>query len=93
MAGIREIKYPGQTKTSAAALQFDTGVSRARGRKPSPKITWSSRLGVSAAALLIGKRNLLKKPIVRIFQCKIKKARMFSNRSCLDSFEMAFSYA
>jgi len=31
--GYREIKYPGWTKTSTAALQLDTGVSRARGRK------------------------------------------------------------
>jgi len=49
MAGTGEIKYPEQTKTSTAALQSDTGVSRARVRKPSSKITWSSRLGVDAA--------------------------------------------
>ena len=49
MAGTGEIKYPGRTKTSTAALQFDTVVSRARGRKPSSKITWSSGLGVDAA--------------------------------------------
>jgi len=34
MAGTGEIKYPEWTKTSTAALQFDTGVTRARGRKP-----------------------------------------------------------
>jgi hypothetical protein len=45
MAGTGEIKYPGRTKTSTAALQFDTGVSRARGRQASSKITWSSRTG------------------------------------------------
>jgi hypothetical protein len=49
MAGIREIKYPGRTKTSTAALQFDIGLSRAGGRKPWPKITWSNRLGVDTA--------------------------------------------
>jgi len=63
--GTGEIKYPGQTKTSTAALQFDTGVSRARGRKPQPKITWSSRLGVSAAGQPPAhrKKKLAKKPI------------------------------
>jgi hypothetical protein len=59
----REIKYPWQTKTSAAALLFDTGISRARERKPQPKITWSSRLVQQASPLLIGKRNLLKSPL------------------------------
>jgi hypothetical protein len=34
MVGTGEIKYPGQTKTSTAALQFDIGLSRGRGRKP-----------------------------------------------------------
>ena len=34
MVGTGEIKYRGQTKTSTAALQFDIGLSRARGRKP-----------------------------------------------------------
>jgi len=34
MVGTGEIKYSGRTETSTAALQFDTGVSRARGRKP-----------------------------------------------------------
>jgi hypothetical protein len=29
-----EIKYPGWTKTSTAARQFDIELSRARGRKP-----------------------------------------------------------
>jgi len=52
MAGTREIKYLGRTKTSTAALQFDTGITRAIGRKPSSKITWSSRLGVDAAGQL-----------------------------------------
>jgi len=49
MVGTGEIKYPGRTKTSTAALQSVTGVSRSRGRKPSSKINWSSRLGVDAA--------------------------------------------
>ena len=66
MEGTWEIKYPGRTKTSTAARQFDTGVSGARGRKPWPKITWSSRLGVSAAGQLPAhreKKKLAKKPI------------------------------
>jgi len=39
MAGTGEIIYPEQTKTITAALQSDIGVSRARRRKPSSKIT------------------------------------------------------
>jgi len=34
MVGTGEIKYPGWTKTSTAARQFDIDLSRARGRKP-----------------------------------------------------------
>jgi len=45
MVGTGEIKYPGRTITSTAAQQFDIDLSRARGRKPSSKITWSHRLG------------------------------------------------
>ena len=65
MEGTGEIKYPGRTKTSTAALQFDTGVSKARGRKPWPKITWPSRLEFSAAGQppAHGKTELTKKPI------------------------------
>jgi len=58
-----EIKYPGWTKTSPAARQFDIDLSRARGRKPWPKITWSSRLGVDAACQLLAitkKQEMLK---------------------------------
>jgi hypothetical protein len=34
MAGIREIKYPGQTKTSHYCLVvYEVGSSKARGRK------------------------------------------------------------
>jgi len=32
--GYRGSKIPGADQTSTAALQFDTGISRARGRKP-----------------------------------------------------------
>jgi len=65
MAGTVEIKYPGRTETSTAALQFHTGVSRATGRKPWPKITWSSRLGFSAAGQSPAhrKKKLAKEPI------------------------------
>jgi len=34
MVGTGEIKYPGWTKTSTAARQFDIDLSRSRGRKP-----------------------------------------------------------
>jgi hypothetical protein len=63
MAGTGEIKYLGWTKTITAALQFDIGLSGARGRKLS-KITWSSSLELmqQASPLLIGKRELLKSP-------------------------------
>ena len=50
MEGTGEIKYPGQTKTSTAALWFAEGSVRARGRKPRRQITWSSRLGVVRGA-------------------------------------------
>ena len=46
MEGTREIKYPGQTKTSTTALRLTEGSVKARGRKPQKQITWSSRLGV-----------------------------------------------
>ena len=66
MVGTGEIKYLEQTKTSTAALQFDIGLSRARGRKPWPKITQSSRLGVDAAGQPPAhqkKKRIAKKPI------------------------------
>ena len=65
MAGTGKIKCPGRNKTSTAALQFNTGVSRSRGRKPWPEITWSSRLGVSAAGQppTHRKKKFAKKPI------------------------------
>jgi len=34
MEGTGEIKYPGQTKTSTAALRLTEGSVKARGRKP-----------------------------------------------------------
>ena len=39
-------KNPGRTKVASAALQEDIALTKARGRKPRSKITWSSRLGV-----------------------------------------------
>jgi len=33
MVGTGEIKFPGRTKTSIVALQFDIDLSRAKGRK------------------------------------------------------------
>jgi hypothetical protein len=62
--GYRGKKYAGRIKTSAAALLFDTGVSIARGRKPRPNITCSSRLGIDAAGQppTHHKRKLQKRP-------------------------------
>jgi hypothetical protein len=37
LVGTGKIKFPGWTKTSTAARQFDIELSRARGRKPWPK--------------------------------------------------------
>jgi hypothetical protein len=45
------------TKTSTAARQFDIDLSRARGRKPWPKITWFPRLGFDAAGQLLVHRQ------------------------------------
>ena len=78
MACIWEIKYPGRTKTSTAALQFDTGVSRARGRKPWSKITWSSRLGVDAAGQPPSHRKKnSKKPIGNTLdRCNVRRHKL-----------------
>jgi len=57
MVGTGEIKYPGWTKTSTAARQFDNDLSRANGRKPWTKITWSSRMGVAAAGQLLARQK------------------------------------
>jgi len=53
MVGTGETKYPGWTKTSTAARQFDIELSRARGRKALSKITWTSRLRVDSAGQLL----------------------------------------
>jgi len=59
-------KIPGRNKTSTAAVQFGTGVSRARGRKnldqksPGPP-GWG--LTQQASPLLIEKKGIAKKPI------------------------------
>jgi len=57
MAGTGDRKHPGRNKTSTAVLQFDPGVSRARERKTWPKITWSSRLGISAVGQPLAHRK------------------------------------
>jgi hypothetical protein len=53
MVGTEEIKYQGWAKTITAARQLDIDLSRARGRNPLPKITWSSSLWVDAAGHLL----------------------------------------
>jgi hypothetical protein len=65
MAGTEEIKYSGRTKTSTAARQSDTRVSRARGRKPYQKSPGPPGWGLmqQASPLLIDKKEIAKKPI------------------------------
>jgi hypothetical protein len=53
MVGTGEIKEAVWIKTSTTARQFDIELSRARGRKPRPKITCPSMLGVDAAGQLL----------------------------------------
>jgi hypothetical protein len=52
MVGTGEIKYPGQIKTSIAALRLTEGSVKARGKKPKKKkkITRPPRLGMVAGA-------------------------------------------
>jgi len=57
MAGTGEIKYSGRTKTSTAALQSDTGISRARERKPSSPGPPAWGLMQQASPLLIAKKK------------------------------------
>jgi len=66
MAGTGEIKYPRRAKTSTAALQFDTDLSRTRGRKPWSKNHlvlqvggWCSRPAPRSSK----NRKLLKSPL------------------------------
>jgi len=60
MEGTGEIKYPGQTKTSTAALRLTEGSVKDRGRKPRKKITWSSRLGFVRRASYPSMENICK---------------------------------
>jgi len=64
MEGTGEIKYPGQTKTSTAALRLTEGSVKARGRKPRKQITWSSRLGVMQRARYPSMENFYKLKIL-----------------------------
>jgi len=78
-----------RTKTSAAALQLDTGVSRDRGRKPLSKITWSSRLVVDAAgqAPAHRKKKIAKKPIGNdFFQSTTKPSVILLSPLCKSPF-------
>jgi hypothetical protein len=65
MAGTGKIKYPGRIKTSTAALQFDFGLFRARGRKIDQKSPgppgW--RLIQQASPPAHRKKRIAKKPI------------------------------
>jgi len=60
MEGTGEIKYPGQTKTSTAALRLTEGSVQARGRKPRKKITSSSKLEVVRGASYPSMENICK---------------------------------
>ena len=64
MEGTGEIKYPGQTKTSTAALQLTEGSVKASGIKPGKQITWSSRLGVMQRASYPSMENFFKLKIL-----------------------------
>ena len=80
MAGTGEINYPRWTKTSTAALQFDSGISRARGRKPWSKITWSSRLGgwrSRPAPYSSTKKKIAKKPTGNTLdRCNLRRHKL-----------------
>jgi len=69
MVGTGEIKYPRRTKTSNAALQFDIGLSKARGRNLDQKYPGPPGWGLmqQASPLLVGKRKLLKSPLERLW--------------------------
>ena len=56
--------YPGQAKTSTAALRLTEGSVNARGRKPQKQITWSSRLGVMQRASYPSMENFPKLKIL-----------------------------
>jgi hypothetical protein len=60
MEGTGKIKYPGQTKTSTAALRLTEGSVKARGRKPRKKITWFSRLVIVRRASYPSMENICK---------------------------------
>ena len=94
MDGTGEIKYPGQTKTSTAALRLTEGSVKARGRKPQKKITWSSRLGVVRRASYPSMENICKlnlstkewKWTVKWMQAKAS-AKNTSNKLCIDNIK------
>jgi hypothetical protein len=64
MAGSGEIKYPGWTNTSTAALQFDIGLSRVEEENVDKKSPGPTGWGLmqQASPLLIRKRELLRSP-------------------------------
>jgi hypothetical protein len=64
MEGTGEIKYPGQTKISTAALRLTEGSVKVKGRKPRKQITWSSRLGVMRRASYQSMENFFKLKIL-----------------------------
>ena len=65
MEGNGEKKYPGQTKTSTAALRLTEGSAKARGRKPRKQITWSSMMGVKRRASYPSMENFSKVKILK----------------------------
>ena len=66
MEGTREIKYPGQTKTSTTVLWLTEGSVKATGRMPQKQIIWSSTLGVMRRASYPSMENFLKLKILNL---------------------------
>ena len=65
MVGTGEIKYPGWTKTSSAAWQFDIDLSRARGKNLDQKSPGPPGWGLmqqASSSLIVKKQEMLKKP-------------------------------
>jgi len=95
MEATGKIKYPGQTKTSTAALRVTEGSVKARGRKPWKKITWSSSLGVMRRASYLSMENICKldsqrrNGTRRFNGCRRKWVqRNMSNKLCIETWNV-----
>ena len=90
MEGTGEIKYPGQTETSTAALRLTEGSVKPRGRKPrEKKITWSSRLGVVHGKHLQAKNCQRRNGTGRLNGCRRKRVqRNTSTKLCTGTWNV-----